>query len=61
MIGLVRCGAYAAGFAASWAHSFQSITCRIAEAPGTVSTSNGRLRSGMFSLKFVNDAFGTAL
>ncbi len=61
MIGFVRCGAYAAGFADCCAHSVQSITCWIADAPGTVSTRSGRLRSGMFSLKFVNDAFGTAL
>ena len=37
------------------AHSARSMYSWIAEAPGTVSVTNGRFRSGMFSLKFVND------
>src|SRR5213595_3414556 len=61
MTGRVMCGAYAAGFAACCAHSVSSITFWIADAPGMVSTTGGRFRSGMFSLKFVSVAFGTAL
>ena len=45
-----RCGAYATGFPACDAHSVHSSSCWIADAPGTVSTSGGRFRSGMFSL-----------
>src|SRR5712691_982641 len=59
--GIRMYGAYAAGLAACCAHSVSSITVWIADAPGTVSTRAGSLRSGMSSTKFVNVAFGTAL
>ena len=47
--GLTRCGAYATGLPACDAHSVRSSSSWIADAPGTVSTSGGRFRSGMFS------------
>ena len=56
--GRVMYGAYAAGLPACCAHSSRSINSWIAEAPGTVSVTIGRFRSGMFSLKFVSDASG---
>ena len=51
--GRVMNGAYAAGFPDCCAHSVLSSTFWIAEAPGTVSTTGGRFRSGMFSLNEV--------
>src|SRR5689334_3907784 len=54
----LMCGAYAAGLPACCAHSALSMYAWIADAPGTVSVTIGRLRSGMFSLKFVSVAFG---
>src|SRR4029077_9914325 len=59
--GCVMNGAYAAGFAACCAHAVLSISVWIAAAPGTVSTTLGRFRNGMFSLKLSSPAFGTAL
>lgn len=59
--GRVMNGAYAAGLSACCAHSVLSIRAWIADAPGTVSTRSGTLRSGRFSTNDVNDAFGTAL
>src|SRR5262249_23550746 len=56
-----RYGAYAGGVADSCAHSARSRYSWIAEAPGTVSVTGGRLRSGWFSLKFVKDGFGVLL
>ena len=50
--GLIRmCGVYAFGLPDCDTHSVSSMTCWIALAPGTMSTSRGRLRSGMFSVK----------
>src|SRR3954465_3210035 len=53
--GRVMNGAYAAGLPACCAHSVLSIRFAIGVAPGTVLTTSGKFRSGMFSLKFVND------
>src|SRR6266480_4777387 len=61
MTGRVMCGAYAAGFAACCAHAESSMNLWIADAPGTLSTTGGRFRSGMSSLKCVRFVFGTAL
>jgi hypothetical protein len=61
MIGRLTSDAYAAGLAACCAHSVRSLSCWIADAPGTVSTTGGRFRSGLLSTNDVNVGFGTAL
>jgi len=61
-IGAVMCSAYATGLAAFCAHSVLSSSAWIAEAPGTVSITGGRFRSGSFSSKLVkNGTFGGLL
>src|SRR3954451_10460502 len=53
-------GAYAAGLPVCCAQMLHSRNCWIASWSG-VAVTYGRLRSGLFSVKFVNDALGTAL
>ena len=47
-------GAYETGLPDCCTHSVRSNTCWMAIAPGTVLTTGGRSRSGMFSLNSLN-------